>query len=214
VLTAIAVAAALAAGAAFLLLHRDRFDRGGWKPPFRLGAALAVGSVLAILVGAVAISYFSEQSEELPTTASRLADVTTFRGPYWRIALQAFANHPVDGIGSGSFRVEWLRKTKVPRGAVDAHSLYFETLGELGLVGGVLLLIFLVSVGVGSVRAARAGPRDAVLPACFAVMAAWTVHVGVDWDWELPGVTLPALVLAAAALAASPRPAADLDSEA
>jgi hypothetical protein len=31
-------------------------------------------------------------------------------------------------------------------------------------------------------------------------MAAFAVHAGVDWDWELPAVTLPVLLLAAAAV--------------
>jgi hypothetical protein len=32
-------------------------------------------------------------------------------------------------------------------------------------------------------------------------MAAWAVHAGLDWDWEMPAVTLPALALGAAAIA-------------
>jgi O-antigen ligase len=83
---------------------------------------------------------------------------------------------------------------------MDAHSLYFETLGELGLVGGLLLGLFIFAVAAGTVAAARARPDDLVLPAAAAAMAAFAVHAGVDWDWELPAVTLPALLLAAAAV--------------
>jgi hypothetical protein len=39
-----------------------------------------------------------------------------------------------------------------------------------------------------------------VLPAAAAVLAAFILHAGVDWDWELPGVTLPVLLVAAAAV--------------
>jgi hypothetical protein len=31
----------------------------------------------------------------------------------------------------------------------------------------------------------------------------WVVHAAIDWDWQLPAVTLPAVVLAGALLAAS-----------
>ncbi len=34
---------------------------------------------------------------------------------------------------------------------------------------------------------------------------AWALHAGIDWDWEMPAVTLPIFVLAGAALG---RPAA------
>ena len=56
-------------------------------------------------------------------------------------------------------------------------------------------------MATGLLRAARLAPRDPVLPAAAAVLAAFALHVAVDWDWELPAVTLPALLLAAAALA-------------
>lgn len=195
------VATTMAAGAVFLLLA-PRLDglRRAWRPPFRVAAGLALASVAVILVATVAISYASEQSEELSTGTSRVTEAKTFRGPYWEVALGAFADHPLNGIGSGSFLVEWRRANVVPRGAIDAHSLYFETLGELGIVGGLLLALLIASIALGTLRAVRGSPRDPVLPAGAAVLAAFAVHAGVDWDWEQPAVTLPVLLLAAAAL--------------
>jgi hypothetical protein len=200
---------ALAGGALALLAPRLDRRRALWRPPFRLAAALAIGATAVILVAIVAVSYASEQSEELPTSASRVTEAKTFRGPYWDVALDSFADHPLSGIGSGSFVVAWRRANVVPRGAFDAHSLYFETLGELGIVGGLLLVVLLVSIALGVVAAARELPRDPVLPAAAAVLAAAAVHVGVDWDWEQAGVTLPVLLLVAAALT---RPEPGIDS--
>ena len=34
---------------------------------------------------------------------------------------------------------------------------------------------------------------------------AWLLHASIDWDWQLPAVTLPAIVLAGGLLAASER---------
>ena len=210
-MAAVAVVVAALAGAALLLLLRPSADADRRRLPFRFAAGLSVAAVAAILVATVAVSYASEQSEELSTSAERLAEAKTFRGPYWRVALQEFADHPLTGAGSGSFRVDWRQEVDVPRGAVDAHSLYFETLGELGLVGGALLAVFLAGLVAGMVGAARLRPGDPVVPAAAAVVAAFLVHVGVDWDWELPGVTLPVLLLAAAAMTP---PDGDLDSAA
>jgi hypothetical protein len=73
----------------------------------------------------------------------------------------------------------------------DAHSLYLETLAELGIVGflAVLALFGGVAACVRDQAAIGAG------------LAAWAVHAGVDWDWEMPALTLVAVLLAGAAIA-------------
>jgi hypothetical protein len=195
----VVLAAALAAVAAARLLPvASERDRRLLEP--RRAGRLAAAAVVMTLVAVVAVSYASEQGTNLSTSTGRLSEARTFRAPYWEVALGAFADHPLTGVGSGSFRVEWRREAETPSGAFDAHSLYFETLGELGLVGGLLLAGFIFAVAAGTVSAARARPDDPVLPAAAAVMAAFAVHAGVDWDWELPAVTLPVLLLAAAAI--------------
>ena len=65
------------------------------------------------------------------------------------------------------------------------------------------LLLFLGGVAAAVVRLYRLDRRAAAGPA--AGLAAWAVHAGLDWDWEMPAVTLPALLLAAAAIAWSER---------
>ena len=37
--------------------------------------------------------------------------------------------------------------------------------------------------------------------ACVAAGVAWLVHGLIDWDWDIPGVTIPALALLAVAAA-------------
>jgi O-antigen ligase len=176
----------------------------------RTAPLLAVGAVALIILGTVAISYSSEQTEDIATSGARLGEVKTYRGPYWKVALNSFSEHPVIGVGSGSYQVEWRRERDTGQFTYNAHSLYFETLAELGLIGGLLLALLYGSVGVGLVRGARAAPRDPVIAAAAAVAAAFAIHVAVDWDWELPAVTLPVLLCVAAALAAPRR--ADIDS--
>jgi tetratricopeptide (TPR) repeat protein len=46
---------------------------------------------------------------------------------------------------------------------------------------------------VAAVRARR----EPLVPFAAAAFVAWLVHAGVDWDWEIPAVTLPALACAA-----------------
>ena len=100
-----------------------------------------------------------------------------------------FADHPLNGVGSGGFAVEWLQRRDIAEGVRDAHSLYLETAAELGLVGLPRWPLFLG----GIVLAARRGRSRAVV----AALVAFALHAGLDWDWELPALTLTALLLAA-----------------
>jgi len=83
--------------------------------------------------------------------------------------------------------------------ALNAHSLYLETLGEVGIAGSVLLGAALAPPLVAGARARR----DPLALAALAAYAAWLVHAALDWDWELPAVTLAALACAGAVLVAA-----------
>jgi O-antigen ligase len=147
-------------------------------------------------------------NDETAQGGGRVATLDTNRDALWSVGLDAFAEHPVTGVGTSSFAVEWLRERDEVDRALDAHSLYVETLAELGVVGALLLALFLGAVAVGGVRAARAAPDDPVVAAAAAAAVAFFVHAGFDWDWESPALAITALVLVAALL----QPVRRLDS--
>jgi hypothetical protein len=200
VMAVVLVAATLAVGVLFARLSRSRALPQRLELPGRVRSAIAVLSVAAVVGLGWLIASGSETTEPLPSSQGRLATIATSRGDYWGVALDALAAEPITGAGSGSFSVEWRRERNSREFALDAHSLYVEILGELGLVGGLLLAAFLVPVLLAVVRLA-AHVRDPVGPAAAAGLAAFLVHVGLDWTWEFPAVTLVPLLLAAAALA-------------
>ena len=121
------------------------------------------------------------------------------RSAYWRAAISDARAHPLAGSGAGSFDDYWTRHRTVDVGVQDAHSLYLETLAELGLVGFVLLVGALVPPLI-AVGAARSDPNVAIAAAGY---IAFLVHAGLDWDWEMPATTLTGLACAAALLAAA-----------
>jgi len=84
---------------------------------------------------------------------------------------------------------------------VDAHSLYLETVAELGLVGLALLMAALGVMAVALLRRAR-GAQRSLYAALIAAFAAWGIHTGVDWHWEMPVVTLWVFALGGLAIAA------------
>ena len=98
----------------------------------RTGALAALG--LALVATALAMT-LTERRPVQGASPERLASVQSNRFEYWRVAVNTFAEHPLQGAGSGSFRTEWLRERPIPESVRDAHSLYLETAAELGIVG-------------------------------------------------------------------------------
>ncbi|HSB39633.1 MAG TPA: O-antigen ligase family protein [Gaiellaceae bacterium] len=121
------------------------------------------------------------------------------RSEYWRLAWREWTGHAALGGGAGSYQRFWLRHRSTDLPVRDAHSLYLETLAELGPIGLVLLLCALAAPLV-AVRAARASPLAA---AALGAYVAYLVHAGIDWDWEMPAVTLAALACGVALLLAA-----------
>jgi tetratricopeptide (TPR) repeat protein len=93
-----------------------------------------------------------------------------------------------------------LRYRHVADSTVDAHSLYLQTLAEIGPIG-LLALLLALAVPLSAVRHAESRYASAAA----AAYAAFLLHAAVDWDWQLPAVTLVAVVLGAALIADSRR---------
>jgi hypothetical protein len=123
------------------------------------------------------------------------------RSENWRAAWQEVQAHPVLGGGAGSYSQFWFQHRPGDWTVHDAHNLYLETLAELGPVG-LALLLFTLAVPFAAVRRARSSPLVAI--ACGAYVA-FLLHAAVDWDWEMPAVTLTGLFCAIVLLAAGRR---------
>jgi O-antigen ligase len=121
----------------------------------------------------------------------------------WRISRDAFKDHPLGGTGAGTYEVVWNENRPAKQSSynvTDGHSLYLEVLGELGLVGFLLLVTFVAMLLIGQLPYRR-GPNTSLYAALFGMTLAWATHAGVDWDWEMPAVTAGVFALGAAALA-------------
>lgn len=167
-------------------------------------AVICAGLAMAIVVGA---HESSGTSPALSGGATRLTSLQSNRYDYWSVALRAFAAEPVHGVGAGGWSVEWLKWRTVSEGAQDAHSLELQTLAELGIVGALALLAFIGGVAAAARRALDVAPAAAAGPV--AALVVYLAHSPLDWDWQMPAVTLVAMVLAGGvlALADTTRPA-------
>lgn len=198
-----------------LLLRLD--VRLGARPPASprtrrlLAAALGVTLVatLAVLLAAGVVGDQVDRFVDAPPLEyadqrDRLLDVgNNGRVDIWEVAWEALGDEPLRGTGAGTFAQTWALDRPSAYDVVDGHSVYLETLAELGLPGLLLLLAALgLALGGLAVRALRDGPDRTLGVAGLALASMWAVHAGIDWDWEMPVTTLPVFALGGAALAA------------
>ena len=200
---------AQAAAAVGYVLLAQRFEA-----PARVRRALTLAVVLALLAGLVGVfaaygapwtlAHRAYDDFTAPPTGGRDLNGRLFslsnngRTVLWRAAWNEFRAHPVAGGGAGSFQRWWYAHRTSGYQVQDAHNLYAQTLGELGIIGGVLLGLFLALPLAAAVRARRTPLAAAALGA----YVAYLVHCIVDWDWQMPAVTLLGLFAAAAIVVA------------
>lgn len=192
-----------------------KWRRPDWSRPSKEGtwAGVAIGAVV-LLVAALAIGAPGrvsdawgefkegggpgEGSERLSSAAGES------RYQFWSSTLDENATAPLVGTGSGTFQFWWAREGDADETVRDAHSLYMQTLGELGIVGLLLLLAFLAWVFVNGLRAALlsdAAERSR-LAAALAGFTVFLLTAAVDWMWQVPAVPVAALLLACGLLVA------------
>jgi tetratricopeptide (TPR) repeat protein len=209
IVVALAVAASAVSVALTVLERRLRIAR-----PLRR----AYAGVLVLLVASALAAVFVRYGPP-PTLAVKAYDAFTAAPPrfdpnlnrrlfnlsggarleQWSVAWSDYEDHPWLGSGAGSYEQYWLQHRSIAGKVRDAHSLYLETLAELGPVGLGLLV---AALGIPALAAVKAR-RHRLVPAAFGAYVAYLVHAGVDWDWEMPVVTLIALFCGTALLVAA-----------
>jgi type II secretory pathway pseudopilin PulG len=222
-LVTIAVAAVVGLLQAAIALGLARGARPSWaRVSRRQSQALVGGAVAVLLVAALAAGApgkvsrawhdFKQPSTEPGKGTNRLTSVSgESRYQFWSSAAREFESKPLTGTGSGSFALWWTRDGSVRENVIDAHSLYMQTLGELGLVGLALLAAFIalsLAAGVSRVLGAPLDARPAAAAALAASTPLWVTSV-FDWTWQIPVIPVASLLVIAALLTRedAPRPA-------
>lgn len=186
----------------------------------RRGALAALGLALVVLVGGAALSEgglarteparpetVTDQRVNRETNPSRLLRTGAgHRWDWWQEAVGAAWDRPLTGHGAGSFPLLHRAYRQSPLDVRQAHSVPLEFLAETGLVGALLAVGGLGLLGLAAARGALDRPDErqrGYAVALLAAASAWGLHLFVDWDWEIPAVTLPPLI-ALGLLAARP----------
>jgi hypothetical protein len=207
----LALVALACAGAAFLI-RKAETDRLRLSPE-TARCALPAAAVLVVIAtavfarGTIERAWDEFRTEEHPAVsesdpAVRLTSGGGNRNDVWSSAIDSFEAHPLGGTGPGTFEFWWSRDARDPEFVRDAHSLYLESLAELGLPALLLILGLLGGLLLLALRIRRAlsDPGDiGASVAMSAVFVVFLVNAGVDWMWEETAVG--ALGLGGAAIA-------------
>lgn len=218
---ALCAAAGVVLGAFAVLFERRlpgsglRTAAGNRSVAWGLAALAVAGAIGFVAATGDPVEWISERAEEFRTTGSPNAsgefrfslNAGSERYDLWQVAVDDAAEDPLLGDGAGGFQYSYLEKRTAGGVNVrDAHSIELETLAELGIPGLALLLTALAAAATGVILARRTGPAAAGLGAvALASGTYWLAHSSIDWFWQYPAVSAPAVMLLGAACAPAVR---------
>jgi hypothetical protein len=125
-------------------------------------------------------------------SSTHLTSLGSNRYDFWRVALDETRAHPLRGLGGRGFYNAYLQLRRSDETPLRAHSLYLDTLSELGIPG---LLLLLAGLGAPLVLLTRR-LRSAASIGAFGAFVYFLTHAAVDWIWTVPTVGVFAFLLA------------------
>jgi hypothetical protein len=184
--------------------------------PSRTVGRVTVGLVVALAVVAIVAAHPGRRIDQFKTNATHyapgqspteghlLSSSGSGRWQFWTAAVDQFRAHPLNGGGAGSWQAYWLQHNTL-NGFFSqfAHSLYLEALGELGIVGLLLLAGAVLCAVVGAIRSAIF-LESAEIAAAAAVGIAFFASAAYDWVWQLAGIAVVGVGMLGVALGALP----------
>ena len=179
-----------------------------------VGRALAAAAVVALVVGVAAVAVAAGNPVtkvtrgfsrgECSNTAGRFVCTNNNRLRWWREAGRVWIHRPLGGAGAGTFQVARKRYRTTGDPVTEPHSLPLQVLAGTGIVGGVLLVVFVAGALVAARRRVLAldgGERTAAV-ALAALPCAYAMHGLVDYDADFLAATVPTVVVMGTLLAA------------
>jgi hypothetical protein len=141
-------------------------------------------------------------TKDTPVGASRFTRLGSERVDMWRVALHEYARHPLLGLGQDNFAPAYLKLRRTDQEPRWAHSVELRLLVHTGLVGALLFALFLLATALAAWLGTRGRPAERIAAsAALLALVVWLVYGSIDWFWEFPALSVPALAFAGAATA-------------
>lgn len=172
--------------------------------PERFWPATTAITIMGILaVGLMAVFFLNQPS--LHRRSLTVPEDFQARFSLWQAAVRQFEVNPVIGTGSGTYHYygQKFRDPAVATYAEYAHNDYLQFLAEFGIIGTILLLIFLgahLRAGWQSVALLAGERRHSTQQLCsdrlaltigaLSAVAAFLVHSAIDFNLHIPANAL------------------------
>lgn len=191
---------------------------GRWRPSAKVARVAGVAALAGVLVVAAVgmfavtervgspVAFTQQKWEDFKTNDAVGEEQSRYlsasgQGRYslWQIAWQDFAARPVTGVGAHNYEATYyqLREQTTTGSVRQPHMLALEVLAERGVVGGALFFGFLATCAATGLRerfGRLTSEGKAQVGALLAAAAYWFVHSSAEWFWQIPAVTLPAMI--------------------
>jgi O-antigen ligase len=191
--------AGVAASVAGLCVLVAGLARAGRVGPRRAGAAVA--ACLGVVTGFLAL-VGTETADRVTQSVGQFEG----RRLAYMATLQAIRDRPLLGTGLGTFQDVFpaYQPAELENTFQNAHNTYLENGLELGVPAAVLLALAPAAAARQCWRGLRRRRRDQHYPAlALAATALVGLHATLDSSLEMPGVTLPYVILLATGVAQS-----------
>jgi hypothetical protein len=198
----------LAAASQFALWFMEKGINVSREMARKFGYGLVAATLVLFMAGSVVffarhdgpvnwvrsqLNTISEPEAVVEESQQRLLNLQSERYKEYAVSLSVFADHPLNGTGSGTWSIQWYRERPREIQVKDGHSWLFETMAELGIVGTILLLGFIglfVARGIIDLRKLGRSRYREIYGAFFVSCIAFILHAFIDWDWEMAVITL------------------------
>ncbi len=145
---------------------------------------------------------FEEDTALTRLLASRSATISRsgmIRFAFWETGIKVALNEPIIGTGLGTFSlayfIDYMEELYYSR---FAHNHYIQTMTELGLIGLALLGGFVVTIVRLAWLKLKEKEYPLFVPGIIAALFAFLLHIGADFSWNFPGVSIVFFIMAGA----------------
>lgn len=138
----------LSLGIAVLVTREKRFTR----KQLQRGVAASLILIVSFIAAYINVPQLKQVIDRFAVSSGNLNDLSSGRIEYfWVYAIDMFLDSPIFGKGWRTFKYHGIGTLN----ANDAHNIYLQLLAEVGLVGFVLVLFFMIRALITTYKAIR-----------------------------------------------------------